>query len=59
MKNLFIYMLLECECEQLVSVKQTVEGQTPILKELRVKCQSCGTVYFLHIQEVKQAPCNA
>lgn len=58
MKGCSIALQIECDCGNLLSVEQPIEGQLPMFKELKYKCV-CGIGYFLHIQEVKTPSCKA
>lgn len=58
MKGISIDMQIECDCGELLAVEQPIEGQPPMLKELRYKCSGCGTGYFIHIQEIKKPACD-
>lgn len=58
MKRIAIAMQIECDCGQLLSVEQPIEGQMQMVKEVKYKCRDCGTGYYVHIQEVKQPSCK-
>lgn len=58
MKGISIAMQIECDCGNLLSVENPIEGQPPMFKELKYKCK-CGVGYYIHIQEVKQPSCKA